>query len=422
MTEALNRQEFSSQRTGDRLRILYVSYSYWPPDFGGEVLLSIERLQALAQRGHEVVALTSGKPGFPKYEVRDGIQVFRSPIINTSKPGRALRRLVYFVWVLWNLLRRQYDAVHIGSLPGLTWRMSTVFGWIFARVAAAKKARSIYVHSLAYSEQEPLRLSGSIGAWTRQFYNAVLCHISISPAIHDAAAEAFPHLETMFVPCGIRDDIFVPLTAAERAAIRERLSLKPDDVVFAFLGTVGLRKGFDLLAEAFAHLSAEHPNWKLLVLGPYRRQDSQNVDEAEVRDVTALLNGSPNVIYMGRVDDRAELAELIGSSDVFAFPSRREGMGIAPIEAMAAGVPPIIALLPGITDQANIDGETGLYIAPNSAAELEAAMRTLGEDAALRQRMSIKATERVRQAFGWQQHIDQWERIYQPSSQHQTRG
>ncbi|MBC7225452.1 MAG: glycosyltransferase family 4 protein [Anaerolineae bacterium] len=211
----------------------------------------------------------------------------------------------------------------------------------------------------------------------------------------------------------IRDDIFVPLDHEMRRRVRAGLGAKEDDVIFSFLGTVCRRKGFDLLAQAFAELAPKHPNWLLWVIGPRTRAESQNLDEAEVREVTAPLAGlEAQVRYFGRVDDRVELARMLGAGDVFVFPSRREGFGLAPVEAMAVGMPVIIARIPGVTDLANVEGETGLYIPPNDAEALRQAMERLGSDPALRQRMGQKAVQRVREAFSWEPYIDRWERLY----------
>jgi glycosyltransferase involved in cell wall biosynthesis len=79
---------------------------------------------------------------------------------------------------------------------------------------------------------------------------------------------------------------------------------------------------------------------------------------------------------------------------------------------MATGVPVVIARLPGITDLANIDGVTGLYVAPGNVEQLKEAMRRLGEDKVLRQRMGQAARQRIVEAFSWDQHVSRWEQLY----------
>ncbi|MGQ9517899.1 MAG: glycosyltransferase family 4 protein, partial [Anaerolineae bacterium] len=207
--------------------------------------------------------------------------------------------------------------------------------------------------------------------------------------------------------------IFTPLEEETRRHVRAEFGAGEEDVVFTFLGTVCRRKGFDLLAEAFASLALQHPNWRLWVIGPRSYAESQNLRDEEAQAVMAPLRGLDfQVRYFGRVDDRAKLARLLGASDVFVFPSRREGFGLAPVEAMAAGVPVILARIPGVTDLANLEGETGLYVPPDDAEALRQAMERLGSDPALRQQMGQRAVQRVREAFSWEPYIDKWERLY----------
>jgi hypothetical protein len=61
------------------MKILFVSYHYWPPHFGGELKISIERFESLVKRGHQVTALTSGVPGLPARETLNGIEIRRFP-------------------------------------------------------------------------------------------------------------------------------------------------------------------------------------------------------------------------------------------------------------------------------------------------------------------------------------------------------
>jgi glycosyltransferase involved in cell wall biosynthesis len=106
------------------------------------------------------------------------------------------------------------------------------------------------------------------------------------------------------------------------------------------------------------------------------------------------------------------LSRILSASDGFVFPSRREGMGIAPLEAMAVGVPVIVSRIPGITDLASVEGDTGLYVPPGDLLGLKAAMLRLGTDDDLRNRMGARAAQVVREGFAWQQHVTKWMKLY----------
>lgn len=394
------------------MNIAFVSYSYWPPDFGGELLLAIERLQSVARRGHAVTVLTSGRPGFPPRAHIDGMDVHRSPIVHTSRPGRLLRRVLFFLWAWGYLLSHRFDAVHFGSMPGVNLASDAMAAYLLAGIARRRGARTVTVHALADAESQALDLSGRRGFWKRLYYRNMDHIVAVSPALYAPLRDHFPQKAAMIFNA-VRDDIFVPLDEEARQQVRAELGAGDEDVVFTFLGTVCRRKGFDLLGEAFASLAPGHSHWRLWAIGPRSYAESQNLRDEEAQAVMAPLHGlDSQVSYFGRVDDRARLAQLLGASDVFVFPSRREGFGLAPVEAMAAGVPPIIARLPGVTDLASIDGETGIYIPPDDTVALAHAMEKLGEDHDLRRQMGRNAVKRVKKAFSWEPYIATWERLY----------
>jgi glycosyltransferase involved in cell wall biosynthesis len=393
------------------MRIIMLSYTFWPPDFGGELLISIERAEALSRRGHEVIFLTSGRKGFPAFEVVKGVKIYRSPMIHESRAGRILRRFFFILLALQRLLAMDFQVLHIGSLPGIGKISDSIIGKLMASVAHSKKARCVTVMSLAEKEETPIDLQGMAGKIYRSFLLCMDNIVGVSVALYEAIQRSFPG-KAVLILNGIRDDIFLPLEAARRVLVREEAGAKANDIIFIFLGSVGTRKGFDLLAQAFAELSPVHPEWRLWVIGPHTKEQSQNIVVEEVNCVTQPLKGNNRGNFWGRIDDRQRLAEVLAAGDGFVFPSRREGMPLAPMEAMAAGLPVIIARIPGVTDMVNIHGETGYYITPGNLDELKKAMEKLGTDKVLRKRMGRKARERVVESFGWERHIDQWESLY----------
>ena len=116
--------------------------------------------------------------------------------------------------------------------------------------------------------------------------------------------------------------------------------------------------------------------------------------------------------YWGKIDERERLAEVLAAADVFLFPTRREGFGIAPLEAMATGLPVIVSRIAGVTDLGNVEGETGFYIEMNDQEMLEKRMLELSADPELRQKMGMAGNARINQEFGWEKFVDEWEQIY----------
>ena len=393
-------------------RIVFVTYNYWPPQFGGELILSIERFQGLAQRGFDITALTSGHPDFPAYQVEKGIKIYRSPVIGHSRIARLVRRMVYFLWACWMMFRTSFDFYYQGDTAGIGHATSAMGVWLWVQIAHWKKARAVIVHSLADDDHNAFDPSGWLVFWRRILFGSFDWIVAVSPGLYRGLKSVFPKSARLIVN-GVRDDIFSPLDDLSRKSFRHEHKISDEQVVFSFLGTVGTRKGFDLLAQSFASLTGKYPDWRLWVIGPHLPHHSQNLDVADVEWVTHWLDPFPDkVMFWGRINNRLRLNRLLSASDAFVFPSRHEGMGLAPVEAMSAGVPVIIARIPNVTDLASIEGETGYYVPVNDVRSLTAAMEKLGTDSASRLTMGCRATRRVRERFGWQAHLDEWEKLF----------
>lgn len=393
------------------MRICCITYPYWPSSFGGELLACIERLEELARRGHQITVLASGIPGEPSRELKNGIQILRSPVVHSSRLGRALRRLNFLAWARGMLAKMDIDVVHLTGTGGIGPLSANLGSAWLARAARQLGARSFWVHSLADSEGSAFLTRGYEYRLRNFFLEQVDMIVSVSPGLHQGVSGVIPE-KAVCIPYGVHDELFRPLEHGERARLRSGCETAEGDLVFLFLGSVTRRKGFDLLAQAFASLSGAHPNWRLWVVGPRTQTENQNIDPQEVEEICKPLEGCGSVRYWGRVDDRNRLRELLSMADVFVFPTRKEGMPISPIEAMACGIPVIISHLPGVTDVACVDGETGLFVPPGDRVSLESAMQVLGDDPELRRRMGTAGVQRVHESLGWQQYIDRWERVY----------
>ena len=159
------------------MRITYISYHYWPPNFGGELLISIERFQDLVSRGHTVTILTSGIPGYPNHEISNGIEIFRSPVFHHSRFGRVIRRQIFPLWVNHMLQGLTSDVVHLSSTGGIDpWTLNLGAAWI-NHVCHERGIHTVVVHSLADSEHQSFCTKGiqfrlrnySLKMWTKSF-------------------------------------------------------------------------------------------------------------------------------------------------------------------------------------------------------------------------------------------------------------
>ncbi len=108
------------------------------------------------------------------------------------------------------------------------------------------------------------------------------------------------------------------------------------DRLVLFVGTIFNRRHVPVLIHAFFELAGREPALRLEIVGSDRTHPPQNI--------AALAGGSP---FADRIRLRAwvpddELAALYARASAFAFLSEYEGLGLTPLEALAAGVPPVV--------------------------------------------------------------------------------
>jgi glycosyltransferase involved in cell wall biosynthesis len=184
----------------------------------------------------------------------------------------------------------------------------------------------------------------------------------------------------------IRSGVAMP--APDPAAkIRERLGVRPDEVLVTCLARLVERKGHDELIRAGAGL-------RLLFVGdgPHRRA---------LENRGALLTGA-----------RREIPEILAASDIVALPARfGEGCPNALLEAMAAGKPVVAARTGGIPEVV-VDGKTGLLVPREDVDALQSALRRLAADPALRASMGAAGRERAQSEFAAAKQVDAYQGLY----------
>jgi len=173
-----------------------------------------------------------------------------------------------------------------------------------------------------------------------------------------------------------------------------------------FLGNIGRRKGCYVLLEAMVAVQSTHPDVRLLCGG-----DGDH--ETFLRDA-AQRGVARNIQLLGWVKPPAK-RRLLARSTVFVLPSYAEGLPMALLEAMAAGMAIVATPVGGIPDAVR-DGVDGLLVPAGDAAALASAISRLLSDAELREGLGASARARAVELFGIDQAVDRIERIYRQVS------
>lgn len=174
-----------------------------------------------------------------------------------------------------------------------------------------------------------------------------------------------------------------------RTTTRLELGLPPDAPVIVFVGRVTRDKGIVEIVNAFTLLHPDHPDLRLLLVGPFERDDP-------IPDKTRTLINEHAAIHVTGFSNTPE--KFLGASDIFCLPSYREGFGSVLIEAGAMGLPSVATKIPGLVDAVR-DGVTGFLVAPKDALGLATALKKLLTQPDLRRNMGDAARARAVQNF-----------------------
>jgi glycosyltransferase-like protein len=193
------------------------------------------------------------------------------------------------------------------------------------------------------------------------------------------------------------------------AALRQRAGAAGRPLILA-VGGIEPRKGSDTLMAAVAALSRSGRRPVLAVVGGHSFQDYREYRDRVLASLPGLgLRLDDDVVLLGTVAD-AELPGWYAAADVLAFPSTKEGWGLAVLEAMSAGLPVVASDLPVFREYLR-PGQDALMVPVDDAAALTAALAAVLDDSALADRLRA-AGYQVCARFTWDRCAAEHQRIY----------
>ena len=161
--------------------------------------------------------------------------------------------------------------------------------------------------------------------------------------------------------------------------------------MFLFVGRLVKDKGINELVEAFKRLQSENiKKIKLLLVGRFE----ENLDPLKP-ETKKEIDNNPDIITVGAVED---VRPFYSVSDIFVFPSYREGFPNTVLEAGAMELPQIVTDINGANEIIK-DKWNGLIIPPHRVDDIWNAMKQLMSDEKLRRIMSNNARKMVAERF-----------------------
>lgn len=326
----------------------------FPPDVGGVAQASYRRSQHLAAHQGDVVVLTPA-----------------------TWPQTATETQMLFQDQPWDLIHAYY--------PSLTGQIALQLSqWTQTPYVLSARGNDID-RDIWKPQQRPDLLAALQGA-------AVLTGVSRDLTRKlGALTEQVP---TVYVPNSVDHERFLPVKPAEQLVLRRQFKLPADGVIMGFVGELRTKKGLSLLLKTFAQLSQTEPDFYLVLVGPIRSgEDQQLLDFWKVKYPEAARR----LLRIEHVE-HDQLHTLYPVLDWLVMPSFQEGMANAALEAMSSGVPVVSTDVGGFPDLLT-SGQEGLLVEPYSEAGLLSALATALAEPQRRKLWGAAARHKVLQHF-----------------------
>jgi glycosyltransferase involved in cell wall biosynthesis len=222
---------------------------------------------------------------------------------------------------------------------------------------------------------------------TRKVYDKAAALVGVSSDVARILSEQTGrHVHTIFDSCTVHQP-----QAHRVAAIRKKLG---GQLVVGHVGALFDRqKGQSVLIEAFHQFCVSYPDARLVLLG----------DGPDRESFQLLAKSDARIIFAGFQDD---VGSWLAAMDIFAFPSREEGLGSSVLDAMLLGVPVIASSVGGLPELTGAN-ERGLLVETHDPDDWNNALRRLASDQILAATLREAA-----QQFALQNNVDAMSRHY----------
>lgn len=180
----------------------------------------------------------------------------------------------------------------------------------------------------------------------------------------------------------------LPIENRSRPEVRKEAGMGVDDLVLLSVGRLVYQKAHEILIACMPEVLREFPNAKVWIFGegPLRTNLQAQVE---------LLGLSNSVKLPGKSD---HISSLLASADIFVLPSRWEGLPIALLEAMSAGLPCISTKVEGV-DEVLVEGKHGLFVPIENPEMLAQAILQLLRHPEIRSKMGVAAREHISTSY-----------------------
>lgn len=346
---------------------------------GGAQKLLLEQALWFQQHGHKVNVLFFYDRDnlHEKWKKTYPFEIYNLEAFDKKVGGlRSLPKLMGGLLKLWQILKREkYDAMITFTHD------SNVLGLPLAKLAGIRSRVGTHLGEIR-----------GMSKWRDGLHTFLINRGVIQTLVASSARTRTNAIEVGVQPERITTiyNAIMPFDVAhiDHESVRAKIGLKKDEVFFLAVGRLVYEKGHEFLIEAMAEVAKEDTHAIAGICGAGSLQDQL---QAQIEK----LDVQTNMKLLGQWDS---IPEILAAADVFVLPSRWEGLPMALLEGMMAGLPVIATRVEGV-DEVVQPGEHGLLVPLESPRELAQAILQLLRSPADRLRMGAAARERVLSSY-----------------------
>ena len=377
---------------GSKLRILMLLL-YYHPHPTGLTYHARQVAEGLARRGHEVTVLVARhSKETPLGESRyNGVRVIR-----LWAPIRISRGFIMptYPWNLYCLLR-EHDVV-------------TMFTPMFESALAAFLARAAGLRVVPSHTSDLILPKSFTNGFVTSVMSAIFrfmarraaCIISLSDDYADNSPWLAPFLSKVRA---IYPPIVIPEPDAKRARrLREQYQHDGGPLI-GFSGRFVEEKRPELLIHALEIVNKKYPNARLLFTG----QHEIPYEDTWERHRPIMERFKSQLMFLGLLETKQELANFYAACDVFVLPSDSEGFAMAQVEAMLCGTPVVMTDIPGGRVPVQMTGMGKLAIPGDWRSVGETIIEVLDNRESF-----VKPREEIAETFSLEDTLDKYEATF----------
>lgn len=398
-----------------KVLVLATTFPRWQNDTTPAFVYELSK--RLLECGFEIIVLAPHYHGAKKFEIMDGMKVYRFPYFWPAK----YQRLVYDGGILPNIKRSHLAKIQVPLLvlSELYYTFKIIrkekidvihSHWIIPSgligVIAKKIFKIPHITSAHAGDVFTIRKSkilGIIGSFVLKNSDEITANSEYTKNVI-IAIENKLKCNVEIIPMGVDTSRFNPDKASDFKKFfgAEYLILS--------VGRLVDKKGIKYLIMAMVDVIKNFPHAKLIIGGSGPEKD-------KLEKLSENLGIKDNVIFMGYIEN-SDLPKYYASSDLFVLPSIEtkggdtEGLGVVLLEAMACGIPVIGSNIGGITDIIK-DGGTGFLAQPENPDDIAEKIIELLSNGMARQRLSENGLIITQKQFSWDVVTKQFSNIYE---------